>query len=225
MAVLHGCWKLNVAQARRALVGLSTLADLLSPAVTERMRAIGDDPRRAHLLAMARLDPRDRESWASDLQPSTDDFGFERSGAARLTALLATISQDVRGLGVPPAFVEDHLSAVGWAPERIDLCVRGRPVSSLFEFLSPRLGGVVQQCRPWLVGGWLDHRTALELRADLTRSTIALGQTRDERVQVLSMRTGLDVDDIGSLLRKGLTDLTLMLSEADPSSVLWIIQD
>lgn len=225
VAVMHRCWRVNVGRARGELENLSTLADLLAPTVTERMRRVGEDPRLAHVLVMARLDPSDQDSWTQDLRPSSEDFGFQRSGAARLTVLLANVAEDASGLNAPPEFIERHLEAVGWARKRIDLCVRGRPVPGLFELLAPRLVDVVAECRPWLVGGWLDHPTALELGRDLTDAAGALGRSRDEVARALASGTGLSVDDVAALLREGLADLGLMLSESDPASVLWIIQD
>ena len=225
MAVLHRCWKVNVTAARRALAGLTNLEDLLSPAVTTRVREVGEDPQYSSLLVMARLDPRDRESWAEDLEPSSEDFGFERSGATRLTVLLASVSSEAGSVSTPPQFVETHLRAAEWSGERIELCLRGKRISGLFEQLSPGLSAAVAQCREWLVGGWLDLAAARDCKEELAASKAALDRTRDELARNLSTRTGLRPGEIDALLRQGVADVGAMLTQVDAENVLWIIQD
>jgi hypothetical protein len=222
---VHRCWKLDLTDARAALAGLSTLDDLLSANVTRRVDSVRHDPRHKDLLLVARLDPADHDGWDGLLHPSSDDYGREQSGAARLTALLASVSHDAAGLSVPPSFVETHLTAAGWAQASIELCIRGQRISSLFAVLSPRLVDVVAECRHWLAGGWLDSATASELRTELSNSASALERSREEVARATSIATGIAFGDVHVLLQRGIADVASMLSAADAASALWIIQD
>ena len=175
MAVVHRWWLLPLADARAAFSALATMDDLLSPDVTRRMSAIRRDASRARLLITARLDPTDSEEWQGILDPPTDDYGLERSAAARLVGLLAAVASEAGELhsspavSSPPSLIEAHLVAAGWTRGSIETTLRGRPIAELFAQLAPQLRAVTAKCQPWLVGGWLDRETAAVSR----RSSIA----------------------------------------------------
>jgi hypothetical protein len=159
------------------------------------MSAIRRDASRARLLITARIDPTDSEEWQAILDPPTDDYGLERSAAARLVGLLAGVAREAGELHSPPAvssppsLIEAHLVAAGWTRGSIETTLRGRPIAELFARLAPQLRAVTAKCQPWLVGGWLDRETAAALATELDRAIAELERVRGSVVSKLARGT------------------------------------
>lgn len=231
MAVVHRWWLLPLADARAAFSALATMDDLLSPDVTRRMSEIRGDASRTRLLITARLDPTDSEEWQAILDPPTDDYGSERSAAARLVGLLAAVAREAGELHSSPAvsspssLIEAHLVAAGWTRGSIETTLRGRPIAELFAQLAPQLRAVTAKCQPWLVGGWLDRETAAVLAMELDRAIAELERVRGSVVSKLARGTAFSESEIDQSLRTAEEDLHTMLQQPDWEHDLWIIED
>lgn len=222
MAVLHRCWIFEIAQASLAFANMRGLSDLLKPEVARASARLREDPEREEHLVMARLDARDEEEWAAILNPTPDDCGFFRSGAARMMLLLIAACRPGKHLRVSPSVVEHVLAAMGWERSRIELAVRGLPLRTFFEAHTPPLRGVAADLRYWLSGGWLDGGTASDLRADLTQSAAAHGVTAT--ASHLGRMAG-DKETESTESRHAIAQLDAMLAQVEPGQGLWIIQD
>jgi len=225
MAVIHKCWRFLPDDGVRALGGLNSLDHILSPAVSDRVAAIRQDPARREQLEALRLDAQDDEVWAMISTPNSADFGLERAGAARLMLLLTEVCSPAGGLRAPPSFVEDLLRDQGWPQERIELALLGSRLYSFFDQHVLDLREAVKQCQSWLAGGWLPAEQAAELRGEIERDWGELHARVDEAAARQGQATGLGRAWHEGQLRLGLADLHSMLSQADRRHALWIVQD
>lgn len=223
--VQHSCWRFEIPEIAEALRDVTAIDDLFRSELTSLAERTRADPTKSDNLVLARLDGTDDELWSNILSPSSDDFGRERSAAARLMLVLVDRSVPAGGIGDSGFIVEEALKAVGWGDEDRTQAILGAQLANLFESRIPWLESVAHQCRHWLSGGWLDMSLATAIKDKLEHDTSELEAKLPSVAERLSGPMYSSADEISRRARAGIQSLLVMLSLPESDTALWVIQD